>query len=92
MPQELARHRYPQRDDDLAGERDDSHAHPSGVSETLTVVRGQMLLVLDGSKQPPRAGQTTSFASDVAHAYEGAGHGLCELIMTVHLPPEHRSA
>jgi hypothetical protein len=40
---------------------------------------------------PLRAGETTLFAADVPHAYEGAGRGPCELIMTVHLPTEHRS-
>src|SRR4051794_25250706 len=70
------------------GERHDSHAHPSGVTETLTVVRGQVLLTLGDTAHRLRAGQTTAFASDVAHAYEGAGRGPCELLMTVHLPPE----
>ena len=39
-----------------------------------------------------RAGQTISYPSDVRHAYQGAGRGPCELIMTVHLPLEHRRA
>ena len=73
-----------------AGERHDSHAHQSGVTETLTVVRGQMLLVVSDTARPLRAGETTAFAADVAHAYEGAGRGPCELVMTVHLPAEHR--
>jgi hypothetical protein len=51
-----------------------------------------MVLVLDGTVQPLRAGQTISYASDVPHAYQGAGRGACELIMTVHLPLERRSA
>jgi len=72
------------------GERYDSHPHPTGVSETLTVVRGQMLLVLADTAHPLRAGATIAFAADVPHAYEGAGRGPCELIMTVHLPLEHR--
>ena len=72
------------------GERHDSHAHPPGVTETLTVVRGQMLLVLGDAVRPLRAGATTVFAADVPHAYEGAGRGPCELIMTVHLPSERR--
>ena len=42
--------------------------------------------------RPVRAGATTVFAADVPHAYEGAGRGPCELIMTVHLPLEHHSA
>jgi transcriptional regulator with XRE-family HTH domain len=72
------------------GERQDSHAHPAGVTETLTVVRGQMLLVVGDTARPLRAGQTTVFAADSPHAYEGAGRGPCELVMTVHLPAEHR--
>ena len=74
------------------GERHDSRAHPPGVTETLTVVRGQMRLVVGDTVRPLRAGETTAFASDVPHAYEGAGRGPCELIMTVHLPMEHRGA
>src|SRR3954471_4102176 len=74
------------------GERHDSHAHPAGVTETLTVVRGQMVLVLGDTVRPLRAGETTAFASDVPHAYEGAGRGPCELLMTVHLPMERRGA
>src|SRR4051794_22659671 len=68
------------------GERHDSHPHGAGVTETLTVVRGQMLLVLGDTERPLRAGQTTAYAANVAHAYAGAGRGPCELIMTVHLP------
>jgi quercetin dioxygenase-like cupin family protein/DNA-binding XRE family transcriptional regulator len=72
------------------GERHDSHAHPPGVTETLTIVRGQMRLVVGGTTRPLHAGQTTAFAADAPHAYEGAGRGPCELIMTVHLPIERR--
>jgi transcriptional regulator with XRE-family HTH domain len=72
------------------GERYESHPHPAGVTETLTVVRGQMLLVLGDAERPLRAGATTSYAAHVPHAYEGAGRGPCELIMTVHLPTGRR--
>jgi quercetin dioxygenase-like cupin family protein len=72
------------------GERQGSQAHQAGVTETLTVVRGQMLLLVGDAARPLRAGETTVFAADVPHAYEGAGRGPCELIMTVHLPLEHR--
>jgi quercetin dioxygenase-like cupin family protein/DNA-binding XRE family transcriptional regulator len=74
----------------LPGERHDSHAHPPGVTETLTIVRGQMRLVVGDTTRPLHAGQTTAFAADAPHAYEGAGRGWCELIMTVHLPIERR--
>jgi transcriptional regulator with XRE-family HTH domain len=73
------------------GERHDSHAHQAGVTETLTIVRGQMLLIVGDREHPLHAGATTVFSSDVAHAYVGAGRGPCELLMTVHLPPEHRA-
>jgi transcriptional regulator with XRE-family HTH domain len=73
------------------GERHDSNAHQSGVTETLTVVRGQMLVGIGDAVYPLRAGQTTAFSAEVPHSYEGAGRGRCELIMTVHLPVEHRS-
>lgn len=68
------------------GERHESHAHPSGVTETLTVVRGRMLLTAGKASHRLRAGETAAFAADVPHAYEGAGRGPCELIMTVHIP------
>jgi transcriptional regulator with XRE-family HTH domain len=72
------------------GERHESHAHQTGVTETLTIVRGQMVLVVGETARPLRAGATTAFAADVDHAYKGAGRGSCELIMTVHLPMEQR--
>jgi transcriptional regulator with XRE-family HTH domain len=73
------------------GERHDSQAHPRGVSETLTVVRGQMRFVVGDAARPLRAGETAAFAADVPHAYEGAGRGACDLVMTVQLPIEHRA-
>jgi transcriptional regulator with XRE-family HTH domain len=71
-------------------ERHESHAHQTGVTETVTVVRGRMRSVLGETVRPLRAGDTTTFASDVPHAYEAAGRGPCDFIMTVHLPLEHR--
>lgn len=72
------------------GERHHSHPHPAGVTETLTVVRGRMIVVVGDTVHPLGAGATTAFAADVPHAYEGAGRGPCDLIMTVHLPLERR--
>jgi transcriptional regulator with XRE-family HTH domain len=74
------------------GERHDSHAHGAGVSETLTIVRGRMLLVVGDAAHPLRTGATSAFAANLPHAYQGAGRGPCEFMMTVHLPMEHRSA
>jgi transcriptional regulator with XRE-family HTH domain len=70
------------------GERFSSRAHQAGVTETLSVVRGQLRLEVGGASRSLANGTTTAFAADVPHAYEGAGRGPCELIMTVHLPGE----
>src|SRR5215203_4373571 len=52
------------------GERHESAPHPAGVTETLTVVRGQLRLVVGDTARPLHAGETTVFAADVPHAYE----------------------
>jgi quercetin dioxygenase-like cupin family protein/DNA-binding XRE family transcriptional regulator len=72
------------------GERYDSHAHPSGVTETLTVLHGRMSLTLDRTTYELQTGSTILFASDAPHTYQGAGRGPCELMMTVHLPGQER--
>ncbi|MER5374962.1 XRE family transcriptional regulator [Streptomyces sp. NPDC002553] len=64
-----------------------SHPHQAGVTETVSVIDGQMVLVVDGVEHPVEAGQTAAFDGDTAHTYRGAGTGTCHLIMTVHLPP-----
>jgi transcriptional regulator with XRE-family HTH domain len=69
------------------GEDYPSHPHQPGVVETISVTRGQMTLVVEGTEYPVVAGSTATFDSDVAHTYRGTGAGPCELIMTVHLPP-----
>jgi transcriptional regulator with XRE-family HTH domain len=71
-------------------ERYDSHAHPAGVTETITIMRGRMSLTVDHAMYELHTGTTILFASDAPHAYQGAGRGPCELIMTVHLPGEYR--
>jgi transcriptional regulator with XRE-family HTH domain len=72
------------------GERHGEQPHVAGITETITVVRGALRLDVGAETRTLRAGQTAVFAADVEHAYEGAGRGPCELLMTVHLPPDHR--
>ncbi|MFZ4301843.1 cupin domain-containing protein [Streptomyces cinereoruber] len=69
------------------GEEYTSHPHQAGVTETVSVTTGEMVLVVDGVEHPVAAGQTAAFDADAAHAYRGSGAGPCHLIMTVHLPP-----
>ena len=48
---------------------------------------GRMVLAVDGVEHDVEEAQTASFNGDVPHAYRGAGTRVCELIITVHLPP-----
>lgn len=72
------------------GERHGEQPHVAGITETITVTRGQLRLDVGDVTRTLRTGETAVFAADVEHAYEGAGRGPCELLMTVHLPPDHR--
>ncbi|MEU7642252.1 XRE family transcriptional regulator [Streptomyces sp. NPDC039016] len=69
-----------------------SHPHQAGVVETVSVTSGRMTLVVDGIEHTVEAGQTATFDGDAPHAYRGSGTGTCDLIMTVHLPPNPASA
>ncbi|MFF3503338.1 helix-turn-helix domain-containing protein [Streptomyces sp. NPDC003247] len=73
------------------GEEYPSHPHQAGVTETVSVTAGQMVLIVDGAEYPVAAGQTATFDGDTAHTYRGTGTGTCHLIMTVHLPPATRA-
>ncbi|GAA3361994.1 helix-turn-helix domain-containing protein [Saccharopolyspora gregorii] len=68
------------------GEDYPSHPHQAGVVETVTVLSGRMLLVVDGAEHEVPAGCTATFDADVPHGYRGAGEETCELVMTVVLP------
>ena len=74
----------------LAGSRVVIDVAGVGYAVALTERHGRELRVGD-TVRPLGAGATTVFSADVPHAYEGAGRGPCELIMTVHLPVEHRA-
>jgi transcriptional regulator with XRE-family HTH domain len=70
----------------LAGEEAyESHPHPPGVVETVTVIAGAAVITVDGTGYDLGPGLTATFAADVAHSYRGGGDGA-ELLMTVHLP------
>ncbi|MFI2030447.1 helix-turn-helix domain-containing protein [Streptomyces buecherae] len=69
------------------GEEYPSHPHQAGVTETISVTAGRMVLVVDGVEHPVEAGQTATFDAAHAHTYRGSGTEPCHLIMTVHLPP-----
>ncbi|MEU4722302.1 cupin domain-containing protein [Nonomuraea dietziae] len=68
------------------GEDYPSHPHQARVVETISVISGQMTLIVDGTAYELEAGQTATFNGDAPHTYRGAGTDTCHLIMTVHLP------
>lgn len=77
------------------GERYESHPHPAGVVETITVLSGAAVITVDGAEYPVRAGHTVTFAAEAEHAYRGGPGGDADLLMTVHLPepaPRARAA
>jgi transcriptional regulator with XRE-family HTH domain len=72
-----------------AGEAYDSHPHPAGIVETVTVISGAAVITVDGTDYPLGAGMTATFAADAAHSYRADGtDGTdgADLLMTVHLP------
>jgi transcriptional regulator with XRE-family HTH domain len=69
------------------GEEYPSQPHQAGVVETVSVTSGRMTLIIDGTEHTVGAGQTATFDGDIPHTYRGSGTESCDLIMTVHLPP-----
>ena len=67
------------------GEAYDSHPHPAGIVETVTVIGGSAVITVDGTEHAIGDGMTATFAADVSHSYRGGPAGA-ELLMTVHLP------
>jgi transcriptional regulator with XRE-family HTH domain len=71
------------------GEAYDSHPHPAGIVETVTVIGGSAVITVDGTEHAVGDGMTATFAADVSHSYRGGPAGA-ELLMTVHLPASNR--
>jgi transcriptional regulator with XRE-family HTH domain len=69
-----------------ADERYESHPHPPGVVETVTVIKGTAVLGVDTTEHVLAAGMTGTFAADVPHFYRGQQPSGTEFLMTVHLP------
>lgn len=69
-----------------AGEQHESHPHPPGVVETVTVISGTTVIGVDATDHVLSAGMTGTFAADVAHSYRGQEPSGTEFIMSVHLP------
>lgn len=69
----------------LSGECHESHPHPRGVVETVTVLTGTLRLTVAGAVLTVPAGTTATFQADREHAYAAADVTVT-FLMTVHLP------
>jgi quercetin dioxygenase-like cupin family protein len=69
-----------------AGERYESHPHPPGVVETVTVIKGTAVVGVEATEHVLSAGMTGTFAADIPHSYRGEQPSGTEFLMTVHLP------
>lgn len=69
----------------LPGECHESHPHPRGVVETVTVVTGTLQLTVAEAVLTVPAGTTATFQADREHAYAAADMTVT-FLMTVHLP------
>ncbi len=68
-----------------AGERYDSHPHPAGIVETVTVVSGDAVVTVGAAAHRLGAGMTATFPADTDHGYTGDEPAGAHLLMTVHL-------
>ncbi|MGC4105296.1 MAG: XRE family transcriptional regulator [Thermomicrobiales bacterium] len=66
-------------------ERYQSHPHPAGTRETVTILTGELALEVGETWTIVPTDATATFAADRAHAYI-AGNDGCTYLMTVHLP------
>ncbi len=64
-----------------------SGPHPSGITESVSVLSGHLLLGVAEAVHRLPAGATATYQADVAHSYTTAGNRPCQLLMTVHLIP-----
>ena len=72
--------------DQLAARAGVSHPHSPGIVETVTVIKGTVVVGVDATEQVLSAGMTGTFAADVPHSYRGQKPSGAEFIMTLHLP------
>ncbi|CAM3852316.1 helix-turn-helix domain-containing protein [Alicyclobacillus pomorum] len=67
----------------LPGASRDAEAHPTGVTESLTVTRGCLLVRVSGVDYCLNKGDALHFQADVTHSYRNAGTETCEANMAI---------
>jgi mannose-6-phosphate isomerase-like protein (cupin superfamily) len=69
----------------LAPDRQNSLAHAVGVEETVTVVRGRILIGPTGNQRELGEGESLRYPGDVPHRFEAVGDSA-EIILLMHYP------
>ncbi len=64
-----------------------SHAHPEGITESVTVFSGTLLLTVGAATVEVPAGGAAAFSAAETHAYAASADAPAEFSMTVHLRP-----
>ncbi|ETK31789.1 helix-turn-helix domain-containing protein [Microbispora sp. ATCC PTA-5024] len=70
------------------GEHHDGDAHPAGTREMLTVLEGELTLVVYGRSHVVGADEAVVFSADRPHRYANAGDAPLRFVMVVTEPPE----
>jgi transcriptional regulator with XRE-family HTH domain len=69
----------------LTVERQESAAHAEGVEETVTVVRGRILIGPSHSERELREGESLRYPGDVPHHFQALGDPA-EVVLLMHYP------
>jgi quercetin dioxygenase-like cupin family protein len=74
----------------LAAHRQESHSHAVGVEETVTVVRGRVLIGPVDRERELGEGESLRYPGDVPHRFEALGDSA-EIVLLMHYPDQTTS-
>lgn len=64
-----------------------SHPHPSGITESVSVLSGTLRLTVGNDQRTLGPGASAAYAANLEHGYTAISRRVCQLLMTVHLLP-----
>lgn len=64
-----------------------SHPHPSGITESVSVLSGTLRLSVGNVERTLGPGATAAYPANVEHTYTAISRRACQLLMSVHLLP-----
>ncbi|WP_243231448.1 helix-turn-helix domain-containing protein [Microbacterium sp. CIAB417] len=74
----------------LTSDHQESRAHAHGIEETVTVIRGRVLVGPTGAAQELRAGESVRYPGDAPHRFHALGDAA-DVILLMHYPPRTAS-